>query len=139
MSRESLHPSLYEPTSELPLLNGTTCGVCGLVVFPPISLGCEKCGAPPEQLKATPLTAAGTLHSVATVHIHMGKDIEAPFTVAEVKLDSGPLIRALMTESASAGDIGKRVSGEWFTESASEEDAQKVEPRFAIVEQGAAE
>ena len=137
MSRTSLHPSLYEPSSETPLLNGTTCSACGLVVFPPVSLGCTKCGAAPEQLKATPLAAAGTLHSVATIHIHTGKDIEAPFTVAEVKLDSGPLIRALMIKPASAGDIGKRVAGQWFVESTSEDGAQNVEPRFVITEEEA--
>ncbi len=65
----------------------------------------------------------------------MGKDIEAPFTVAEVKLDSGPLIRALMIRPSSADDIGKRVSGQWFIESDTEGQDQKVEPRFAIIEE----
>lgn len=71
--------------------------------------------------------------------MHAGKDIKAPFTVAEVKLDSGPLIRALMINPASAADIGKRVQGRWFREPADEDNVEKVEPRFAIVEDGAAE
>lgn len=138
MAKAPLHPGLYDPEAEQPTLNGTTCNVCGSVFFPAITLGCEKCGAPPDQLRATSLAASGLLHSVATVHIHMGKDIEAPFTVAEVKLDGGPLIRALMMEPASAEDIGKRVSGQWFIESSSDDKPDKVEPRFSIVEEEAA-
>jgi len=138
MAKSPLHPGLYDPELEQPELHGTSCTVCGSVFFPAITLGCEKCGATPDQLQPKSLATSGSLHAVATVHMHAGKDIEAPFTVAEVQLDDGPLIRALMSGSASANDIGKRVSGQWFTESTSEDGAQKIEPRFAIVEEGAA-
>ncbi|GAB5454806.1 MAG: hypothetical protein Hens2KO_10350 [Henriciella sp.] len=138
MAKAPLHPGLYDPEAEQPALNGTTCKVCGSVFFPAITLGCEKCGATPDQLQATSLATSGSLHSVATVHIHMGKDIEAPFTVAEVKLDGGPLIRALMMGPASAEDIGKRVTGQWFIESSSDDNPDKIEPRFSIVEEEAA-
>ena len=139
MAKSPLQRGLYDPDLETPELYGTNCKACGSVFIPPITLGCEKCGAAPDQLRPTSLAASGTLHSVATVHMHAGKDIEAPFTVAEVRLDSGPLIRALMIKPAGAADIGKRVSGQWFIERVGDDGAQTVEPRFAIVEEGAAQ
>ena len=96
-----------------------------------MTVGCEVCGAPEDQLANTPIAAAGTVHSVATVHLHRGKDIEAPFTMAEVKLDDGPLIRATLLEVVEFDAIGRRVEAQWVQTHTDDEGAAIVEPRFA--------
>lgn len=136
MAKSPLHPGLYDPALEHPELHGTACAKCRSVFFPPITLGCEKCGAPPDQLQATSIAAKGSLHSIATVHMHGGKDMQAPFTIAEVQLDDGPLIRAVMSGPATAADIGSRVRAEWASLGTAEETEEKVEPRFTIILEG---
>jgi hypothetical protein len=59
------------------------------------------------------LVAAGVLYSVATVHHYPGVDIAVPFTMAEILLDDGPLIRATLVDEVDASSIGARMHGEW--------------------------
>jgi uncharacterized OB-fold protein len=93
-----------------PALNGGRCRACGYVFFPPQSYGCEYCGATAEQLERRSLRGAGTLASFATVHLHQGKDMEAPFTVGLIVLDDGPAIRAILTQRTDEGlKIGDRM------------------------------
>jgi uncharacterized OB-fold protein len=54
-------------------------------------------------LESKSLAGQGKLSSFATVHLHQGKGIEAPFTVGVIVLDDGPAIRAVLTEKADAG------------------------------------
>ncbi len=131
-SARPAQPDLYDPGDPTPQLAATTCGACGAVSFPPMTVGCEVCGASENQLAITPIAAAGIVHSVATVHLHHGKDIEAPFTMAEVKLDDGPLIRATMLDVVGVDAIGERVGAEWFQTHTDDEGVAIVEPRFAI-------
>ena len=65
----------------------TRCASCNTTFFPVLSLGCEVCGS--TQLDAVVLEATGVLHSVATVHLYQGHDIEAPFAIGEIQLDAG--------------------------------------------------
>ena len=136
MAKSPLHPGRYDPALSHPELHATSCGGCGSVFFPPITLGCEKCGALPDQLKNTSIAAKGLLHSIATVHMHAGKDIEAPFTIAEVQLDNGPLIRAMLSGPATAADIGSRVCAQWVSIGVSQASEEKIEPRFIIISGG---
>lgn len=129
---KAAQPGLYDPGDAQPRLAATTCGACGTVSFPAMTVGCEVCGAPEEQLTGTPIAAAGTLHSVATVHLHRGKDIEASFTMAEVKLDDGPLIRATLLELVEVDAIGRRVEAQWVQTHTDDEGVTIVEPRFAL-------
>jgi uncharacterized protein len=93
-----------------PTLNGRRCRACGYVFFPPQSYGCEYCGAPADQLEAQPLKGSGSLASFATVHLHQGKEIEAPFTVGLIVLDDGPAVRAILTQRTDEGlKIGDRM------------------------------
>jgi hypothetical protein len=73
------------------------------VFFPPQWYGCEVCGAGIEQLELKSLAGKGKLSSFATVHLHQGKGIEAPFTVGVIVLDDGPAIRAVLTDKTDAG------------------------------------
>ncbi len=129
---KAAQPGLYDPGDATPRLTASTCRACGTVFFPPLAVGCEVCGAPEDQLAGTAIAAAGTLHSVATVHLHHGKDIEAPFTMAEVKLDDGPLIRATMLDVVEVDAIGRRVEAQWVETHTDDEGAAIVEPRFAL-------
>ena len=100
---------LYSGSAE-PTLNGARCRACGYVFFPPQWYGCEVCGAGKEQLESRSLAGYGKLSSFATVHLHQGKGIEAPFTVGVIVLDDGPAIRAVLTEKTDAGlKIGDRM------------------------------
>ena len=91
-----------------------------------------------ERKEPVALAPAGTLHTLATVHLHAGKDSQAPFTVAEVALDAGPLIRALLAEPAEREAIGRRVHAEWAVVRTDDEGNEVVEPRFAFArEEGA--
>lgn len=134
MAKIAAKQGLYDPTDPAPLLTGTRCADCGATFFPPLRIGCEKCGS--AQLAPMQMTASGVLHSVATVHMHMGKDIEAPFTVAEIALDDGPLIRGMLTAPAEIAMIGKRVSAQWVTTGDDDDGNDVVEPHFALTNEG---
>ena len=98
------HPTLYGPGADgVVRILGQRCRRCGHVAFPRQAYGCETCGAFGEELVAEDLEAAGTLVSFAQVHRHHGKDIEAPFMMAEVRLVSGPLLRCTLAQRDAAG------------------------------------
>jgi len=130
--KKAAHPGLYDPGDERPMLRGTRCDGCGTTFFPPLGIGCEVCGATPERLVSVAIAATGVLHSVATVHLHMGSDVSAPFGVAEVQLDDGPLIRGMLAELLELGAIGRRVEARWGVVHTDGEGDEVVEPRFAL-------
>ncbi len=122
---------LYSGSPE-PTLNGAQCRACGYVFFPPQWYGCEVCGAGIEQLESKSLAGRGKLSSFATVHLHQGKGIEAPFTVGVIVLDDGPAIRAVLTEKTDAGlKIGDRMRAVLVAAADDESNAQVNELRFA--------
>ena len=134
----AVHPELYSPDpADNPSLSGGKCRACGYVFFPPQRYGCESCGAPPEKLDAVQLAGRGTLHSYATVHLYMGKDIEAPFTIGLIILDDGPAIRSTLTNRTDAGlAIGDRMKSVLVAASTDREGNETVELRFAKAEAG---
>ncbi|MHB8382024.1 MAG: Zn-ribbon domain-containing OB-fold protein [Candidatus Binataceae bacterium] len=98
------------PPDGIPKLNGGRCCACGYVFFPPQSYGCEICGSSGDQLQPFALKGDGVLRSFATVHLHQGKGIEAPFTIGVILLDDGPAVRAILTQKTDAGlRIGERM------------------------------
>jgi uncharacterized protein len=112
------------------VLNGVECAQCGRVYFPPVGIGCEICGAPADRLQPTALAAAGIVHAVAEVHLSPAK-IETPFTIAEIVLDGGPLIRAMVHPDVTDGlKIGDRVSARWNVIGHDDQGADVVEPAF---------
>jgi uncharacterized OB-fold protein len=126
------HPGLYDPEDTVPLLHGTRCTACASVFFPPLGIGCEACGADAGALVPTTLDARGVLHAVATVHARARTPGAVPYTVAEVLLDAGPLVRALMDEDAGVDAIGKRVEARWAVARTDADGNDVVEPRFAL-------
>jgi len=107
------HPTLYGQLADGALaIFGQRCGACGAVSFPRQPYGCETCGAHGEALAAANLAAEGELVSFAQVHRHHGRDIQAPFVMAEVRLSGGPLIRATLGQRDEAGlRIGAAMTG----------------------------
>lgn len=115
----------------IPTLNGGRCRTCGYVFFPAQSYGCEICGAPGNQLEPFALKGEGVLRSFATVHLHQGKGIEAPFTVGVILLDDGPAVRAVLTQATDAGlTIGERMRAA-IVRSSTDEGVGTNELRFA--------
>lgn len=127
--RVAAQPRLYSADSEVPSLAGTRCSVCGRVYFPPLSLGCEVCGAEERELHLIKLEAAGVIHSHATVHVQHG-EFPAPFTIAEIQLFGGPLIRAVLSRGRGTPEIGQAVSAVWAIVKVDDNGDVIVEPVF---------
>jgi uncharacterized OB-fold protein len=129
--RIAAQPALYSTSGSPPTLNGGRCRACGYVFFPPQQYGCEACGGPPEQLEPVPLPDSGKLHSFATVHLHQGKGIEAPFTVGVILLDDGPAIRSVLTNRDGAGlHAGDRMAAVLVEQGQDEQGRKLAELRF---------
>jgi uncharacterized OB-fold protein len=123
------HPGLYSADGDAPVLIGSRCARCGQVSFPPLAIGCDVCGAAESFLEPATLEARGVVHSLATVHLHHGEPA-APFDVAEIQLDDGPLIRGMVADEALGLRIGDRVSAVWLVTNVDDDGAETVEPRF---------
>ena len=96
-----------------PTLRGRHCTACGYVFFPPHDFGCDACGALPERVEPMAIEGAGVLRSVVVVHRHGGGSIEVPFTVGEIALDAGPMVRGVLMGPGPFA-IGDRVSSTLF-------------------------
>ena len=93
-----------------PFLKGIRCTACNEVAFPPQHYGCERCGS--GALADIELAAQGVVLGSSQVHIHAQPEPAVPFTVAEVRLDAGPVVRALLDVGHEPGDWhGRRVHG----------------------------
>lgn len=110
MSFPLLKPALYraQGTASLPdrpALLGGKCR-CGYIFFPWQAYGCERCGRAGDALTPVALTGRGVVESSALVRLHASPDREAPFVVATVRLEEGPVVRALAACDQFAGGAG---------------------------------
>lgn len=107
------HPTLYRDGPDGPVLLAARCIACGRVSFPRQSFGCEACGAHGDAMAPVEIAARGTLIAHAVVRKHSGSDIEAPFAIAEVRLEDGPVIRCTLADGLkeSALQAGRRFVG----------------------------
>jgi uncharacterized OB-fold protein len=122
-------PGLYRVDREEPVLRGSRCAACGRVAYPAVAIGCDVCGAGEDRLEPADLAATGVVHSFATVHLHRGKPT-APFSVADVRLDDGPLIRGMVSAATPALRVGARVAATWAVTTVDDEANDVVEPAF---------
>lgn len=76
------------------VIHARHCAGCGTILFPPQEYGCTTCGAYGEALTPADIPAHGALVAACVVHNHA--TFPVPFTMAELKLDSGHVIRALL-------------------------------------------
>lgn len=101
------NPGLYSEQGtpacpQAPALRGVQCR-CGHRAFPPQHQGCEVCGAYGDALVDALFSGCGRLLASATVHRHAHPYPAVPYTVAEVALDDGPVVRGLLAHGAPAG------------------------------------
>jgi len=89
-------------------LVGETCDNCGVKLFPPRDV-CLECHAPAETLYT--FTGLGEIFSYTTIYdAPAGFERYAPYTVALVKLEEGPLVTAQLTDvMPNEVEIGMRV------------------------------
>ncbi len=81
-------------------LVGETCDHCGVKLFPPRDV-CLACEAPAKELYT--FTGLGEVYSYSTVYdAPAGFEHQAPYTVALVKLEEGPLVTAQLTDIDSS-------------------------------------
>jgi len=80
-------------------LVGEVCNHCGVTIFPPRDV-CPECALPAQ----TPFTFSGRgeVYSYSTIyHPPAGFEESAPYTMALVRLEEGPLITAQLTDVAA--------------------------------------
>ena len=77
-------------------LVGEECDNCGVKLFPPRDV-CLECEAPAKELFT--FTGVGEIYSYTTIYdAPAGFEQYAPYTVALVKLDEGPVLTAQLTD-----------------------------------------
>jgi uncharacterized OB-fold protein len=83
-------------------LVGEVCDNCGVKLFPPRDV-CLECEAPAQALYT--FTGRGEIYSYTTIYdAPAGFEQYAPYTVALIKLEEGPLVTAQLTDIDS-GDV----------------------------------
>ena len=89
-------------------LIGETCDTCGVKLFPPRDV-CLECEAPAQELYT--FTGVGEIYSFSTIYDAPAGFAEyAPYTVALVKLDEGPIVTAQLTDvDKNELEIGMKV------------------------------
>ncbi len=90
---------------------GTRCA-CGRVAVPPEPYGCEVCGALTDTLAPIEVELAGVVRGAATVHRHHRPEPKTPFTVVEIALDAGPVLKGVLDPESPAPTIGGRILGD---------------------------
>lgn len=77
-------------------LVGSACPQCGQKYFPPREV-CPKCGG--EMSTGYAFSGQGEIYSFTTIYeAPSGFDDNAPYTVALVRLEEGPLVTAQLTD-----------------------------------------
>lgn len=77
-------------------LVGEMCDSCGVKLFPPRDV-CLECEAPAYELYT--FTGLGEIYSFTTIYdTPAGFEHNAPYTVALVKLEEGPIVTAQLTD-----------------------------------------
>ena len=77
-------------------LVGEVCGTCGVKIFPPRDI-CPECSKPAQELYT--FSGRGEVYSFSTLYnAPAGYEEYAPYTVALVKLEEGPVLTAQLTD-----------------------------------------
>jgi len=89
-------------------LVGEICPHCDSKIFPPRDV-CPNCGGAARELYS--FSGRGEVYSFTDVYeAPSGFDMNAPYTVALVKLEEGPLVTAQLTDlGAQPAEIGMQV------------------------------
>ncbi len=88
-------------------LIGEKCPSCGVPIFPPRDV-CPECSA--EAKTVLQFSGKGEVYSFTTIQdAPAGFEEQAPYVLALVKLDEGPMITAQITDLDGPVEIGMRV------------------------------
>ncbi len=104
-------------------LTGEVCNTCGAKIFPPRDV-CPSCEAPAQE----PFTFSGRgeVYSFSTVyHPPEGYQRYAPYTVALVRLEEGPMVAAQLTD-VDAGQVSIGMPVEMVTRKVRESGEEGV-------------
>lgn len=100
------NPDNYRLQDGKVIIMGAECSQCNHRWFPPFLFGCERCGSHGDDLHPRDLSSIGHIYSFTTVPEMDG----GMFTLAQVVLDDGPAIRAIISEPGPQElNIGDRV------------------------------
>jgi len=115
-----------------PILQGGACSACGYIFYPYQTLGCESCGA--TDCQPCPIEPTGWLVAWATVFVHPDPKRPPPFTVGEVALDAGPVVRAIIDASVDADALAPdvRVTGHLTPPAPGEDGDEASRFRFTL-------
>ena len=93
-------PRHWRSKSAFYRLEGVRCAHCDRLSFPPREV-CPSCGS--AQLHPAPLSGLGEIHSHARVYsAPEGSESAAPYDVALIQLEEGPLVTARLTDFGEA-------------------------------------
>ena len=88
-------------------LVGEKCPNCGVAIFPPRDV-CPKCTAEAKTLFQ--LSGKGEVYSYTVIQdAPAGFEEQAPYILAIIKLDEGPMLTAQLTDMDEPVEIGMRV------------------------------
>ena len=90
-------------------LRGGSCEACGHRFFPPHPYSCERCGSLETREEEFP--AQGTVRAAVLVRRRDRDGGSQPAAVANVALDAGPVVRAMLRDSDPLPAVGQRVAG----------------------------
>ncbi|MGC8676005.1 MAG: Zn-ribbon domain-containing OB-fold protein [Candidatus Micrarchaeia archaeon] len=90
------------------ILLGSECENCGTKYFPP-RIVCRKCGRN-TKMKGIKFAGTGEIYSFTKIRAP-AEDFEelAPYTVALIKLDEGPVVEGHVIENGKPIEIGTKV------------------------------
>ena len=110
---DATKPTLFRPgeAGAPAVLIGRKCGACGRVHFPPQDYGCEACGAHCDDFPEVELNGTGRIKGVAALTRHDLPNVPNPAYIAEIELDAGPALEALLDAADGANlRAGDRVT-----------------------------
>lgn len=100
-------PQILEESKTKYSLVGEVCGNCDKKIFPPRDV-CPNCGQKAKELYT--FSGKGEVYSYTTIYeAPAGYDQQAPYTVALVKLEEGPMVTAQLTDLHGQVKIGDQV------------------------------
>jgi len=116
-------PHSWRQQQQRYLLVGVQCTECDHRMFPPRAV-CSECGA--ASTRPHRFCGGGEVYSYSFVyHAPKGHEEFAPYPVALVRLDEGPLVAAQLTDIA-AGDVAIGLRVEMVTRRVREDSANGV-------------